>query len=137
MKVVQTLTGIELVKYGYVHVTGLPTNRGHDEDGESKNVIKSHPQSLGRYDHNNGVAVVNTMDGEVWIRFSSGNEEVLDNSEYANLLGQLCPNGNGAFVPCSNGEAIPSYMVLTRVANPYWTGYNNECQFTQVVVSRK
>lgn len=122
MRETKELTGLPLMRYGYVHVTGLPTHRGLEtEPGK----IEADSYRLGRHDYNNGVAVAVTMDGEVWIRHSSENRAT-NCEEFAQLLERLCPNGEGAFVPCSNGEAIPSYMVLMRVSDPYWIGYNGE-----------
>lgn len=122
----QELTGLPLMRYGFVHVTGLPTNRGPEPEKEHK--IQASNSNLGRYDYNNGVMVVNTVDGEAWIRHASDNKAT-DSQEFEDLLRKLCPNGKGAFVPCSNGEAIPSYMLLIRVSDPYWIGYEGEYRF--------
>ena len=72
--------------------------------------------------------VVITQDGEIWIRHHSNNKAI-ETSEFEILLSDLCPNGTGAFVPCSNGEGIPSYLILYRVSDPYWIGYNGEYRF--------
>lgn len=75
------------------------------------------------------MAVAVTLDGEVWIRHASENHAT-NCEEFAQLLERLCPNGEGAFVPCSNGEAVPSHMILTRISDPYWIGYEGEHRFT-------
>jgi len=125
MRMTQKLTGLELAKYGFVHVTGLPTHRGLEQE---KHRIEADDSRPGRHDFNNSVMVVNTLDGEVWIRHASDNK-VTDTAEFEDLLLKLCPNGAGAFVPCSNGEAVPSYMILIRVSDPYWIGYEGEYRF--------
>ena len=122
----QKLTGLALLRYGFVHVTGLPIRRG-SEDSE-RDRIEPSTADCGHYDHNNGMSVVITTDGEVYIRRSSGNK-VDSLQEYRDLVMTLCPKGLGAFVPCSNGDAIPSHMILARVSDPYWIGTNGEYQF--------
>ncbi len=125
MKVFQELTGLPLMRYGFVHVTGLPVNRGDNEESR----ITADPQQLGRYDYNNGVDVMVTLDGEVWIRHASDNKATRS-PEFGRLREKLCPKGKGVFVPCSNGEAVPSYMILSRVSDPYWIGYEGKYRFS-------
>ncbi len=112
MKTERTLTGGELARYGFVHVTGLPTRRGIEDE----QIIWARPDQYGRYEGNNGMEVAITVDGEVWLR-SVPNRKTEDPSVLETLK-KLCPNGTGAFVPCSNGEAIPSHMVLERISDP-------------------
>ncbi len=125
MKTAQQLTGIPLIRYGFVHVTGLPTNRGADT---CEDRIEADNFRHGRHDYNNGVMVVITHDGEVWIRHASDNRAT-ETAEFMALLDRLCPNGKGARVPCSNGESIPFHAVMTRISDPYWIGYEGECRF--------
>jgi hypothetical protein len=41
-------------------------------------------------------------------------------SDLGKLIHELCPKGQGAFVPCSNGEDIDITYVLWRLADPDW-----------------
>lgn len=90
---------------GFVRVDGLKT-QGH----LGGNVITVPAKWAGRYDSNNGVTVVYTVDAECWIRrgFFDG-------------VRKLAPNGAGAFVPCSNGEQIAFWDMMSRIANPDWS----------------
>ncbi len=109
-----------LHKYRFVHVTGLvewgPTNAEHTTIG-----YELPATYLGRWDNNGGVMVIYTMGGEVWLS-SSGPMSILDESynitEYHDLLEGLCPYGQGARAPCSNGEWIHSHDILRRLRNP-------------------
>ena len=78
--------------------------------GETKYVIQAERRWLGHSDYNNGVGVIVTHDGEVWIGTSM-----------MACGGVRCKYGprQGAFVPCSNGESIPMHLLMERVANPY------------------
>ena len=91
---------------GFMRVDGLLT-QGHN----GGRLIVPRPEWFGRYDSNNGVSVVWTTDGECWIRrgFVDG---VRDRD--------LCPNGHGANVPCSNGEQISFWDMMSRIADPDW-----------------
>lgn len=116
MKVQKQLTGLPLLRYGFVHVTNLPY-RDSSKDTEEK-FIRPRIGEAGRHDHNNGMEVAITLDGEVWLR------SYPQNWKYEGLeqvLAQLCPKTGDAFVPCSNGETIPSYYLFYRVADPYWS----------------
>lgn len=122
MKTQQTLTGLPLVKFGFIHVTGLIAKRGDEE-------MRIEPRSfteLGRFDGNNGMDQIITTDGEVWLRHVSRNFNIWLNPEFNLLVKQLCPRGRECFVHCSNGEGIPSYALFNRVADPYWTGVRGE-----------
>lgn len=117
MKIHQELTGLGLIKFGFIHVTGLEASRGKEEP------VKIEPQlgDRGKWDYNNGMMSIITMDGEVWLRHYS-NIQIDDNPEFQALRTKLCPRGKGAFVHCSNGEGIASYALFCRVSDPYWTG---------------
>lgn len=95
-------------EYGFVHVTGLKVS------GSTGYVVgeKLIPEHLGKYDYNNGVLVINTMGGEVWLRVNHG----VTNLRI--LTDKFCPRGAGAFVPCSNGEQISTRDILQRIADP-------------------
>lgn len=114
MKVQKQLTGLPLLAFGFVHVTNLPTCHDDKED-----VIRARTGENGRQDHNNGMDVAITLDGEVWLRAYPTYTRYAD---LETVLKELCPNKGDAFVPCSNGEAIPSYLVFKRVSDPYWDG---------------
>ena len=103
----RTARAEELRGWGFVHVTGLPT---WNLFGRPNYVIQAHQSELGCWSHNNGKVVVVTPDGEVWLGIWGG---------HSCPLSKFCPNGIGAFVPCSNGEQIPMLLLLTRVKDPY------------------
>ncbi len=90
---------------GFVRVDGLVKN-GHN-GGLRIAVMR---WWNGKYDSNNGVSVVYT-DDECWIRRGFV-DEIRDPD--------LCPNGHGAFVPCSNGEQISFWDMMSRIADPDW-----------------
>ena len=99
----------ELQSLGYVHVTGLRTVGDHQEPyiiGE-----KITENDFGKRGSNNGVFSLNTKGGEVWIRTGFVSIRV-------DKLNELAPNGEGAFVPCSNGERVAMSDLLKRIADP-------------------
>lgn len=87
---------------GFVHVTGLST---WSPMADRQYEIQADRRYFGHTDSNNGVTVVITDDGEVWI--ASGRA-------YDKGWGE-----RGTFVPCSNGEQLPMHDLLARVADPY------------------
>lgn len=95
-----------LKEYGFVHVTGLRVS------GNGGYIIgdRLKPEGFGKWDYNNGTYVIVTTGGEVWIG--------LYWDTLRDLTNELCPNGQGAFVPCSNGEQIAMKDMLQRIANP-------------------
>jgi len=97
-----------LQSLGFVRVDGLNAN-GQVTD---KYEIQADPERVGRWDYNNGTFVVVTTDGEVWIGRCPAST-----SDH-NRLTLSCPNGQGAFVPCSNGERIGMHDLLDRLADP-------------------
>jgi|GEM_PF-2380183 len=123
-----------LAKAGFVHVTGLPTVNvsrwatWHTQLGENAilrryhtvvpddppapegRIIQAHVSELGHSDYNNGKAAVVTTDGEVWLGTGGALE-----------LGLHRPyvTGSGAWVPCSNGEEVPTHFLLERARDPY------------------
>ncbi|MFH1364352.1 MAG: hypothetical protein ABIH52_01720 [Candidatus Aenigmatarchaeota archaeon] len=101
-----------LRRHGFVHVTGL---QAFDHGSENQYVIGENLQEkeLGRWDKNNGVVVLNTLGGEVWV------SRIIDRpfDELNEVFDRLAPNGKGAFVPLSNGEHLNQYDIFLRVAD--------------------
>ena len=89
---------------GFVHVTGLST---WSTSGSSYS-IQANRKDLGRWDYNNGKTAITTLDGEVWLAAGRIRPPC-----------DICPNGEGMFVPCSNGEQIGTHAVLRRVVDSY------------------
>ena len=96
---------------GLIHVTGLIAYRPCG-DGEGYE-IQARRGQLGKWGGNNGVVVLVTGDGEVWLASGSAFEKVRGKATIN------CPNGFGAYVPCSNGEVISMHDLMARVADPY------------------
>jgi len=96
----------ELQLLGYVHVTGLRTIGDKNKPyiiGEKLTV-----KNYGTRGNNNGVFSLITNGGEgtgfVGIR--------------TDKLNEFAPNGEGAYVPCSNGERVSMRDLLNRIADP-------------------
>lgn len=97
---------------GFVHVTGLryfaldPLDTDDHFIGE-----QLRPDELGRWDSNNGMTVLVTEGGEVWLKagFISASSQVIK---------ELAPKGCGAFVPLSNGEHVSQHDLLRRMHEP-------------------
>lgn len=111
-----------LQRAGFVHVTGLETSdsavgRGY-RIGESLRF-----DQVGHWDYNNGLTVVVTPGGELWLtsgQIGAGMYDLgLEETSEGRILRELCPNGRGAFVPCSNGEHVSMHDLLLRVRDPY------------------
>ncbi len=90
---------------GFVRVDGLVTT-GHN--GGDRITVNGNRN--GKYDSNSGMSVVYT-DDECWIR--RGFVDGVRDSD-------LCPNGHSAFVPCSNGEQVSFWDMMSRIADPDW-----------------
>ncbi|MDD3486954.1 MAG: hypothetical protein PHF35_01075 [Candidatus Moranbacteria bacterium] len=106
-----------LVAAGFLRVDGLKTDGGY--------IIEPRVSHLGRHDSNNGKTVIVTEGGEVWLAVYSSPTSLPDwerrgSSLRAELYRELCPEGTGANVPCSNGEELNFRDVLCRLANPDW-----------------
>ena len=97
-----------LRELGFVRVDGLMAH----SQVTGKYEITPETERVGRWDYNNGTFVVVTMDGEVWI-----GRRPVSASDYESLT-LSCPNGQGAFVPCSNGEKVGMHDLLDRLADP-------------------
>lgn len=106
----------KLRQLGFVRVDGL--NAYGNAVGEEGYVIKTTAGHEGRHDYNNGVIVLNAVGGEVWIGIQNADSN--RDGQILAILTVLCPNGRGAFVPCSNGEAVAMSHLLDRFADPDW-----------------
>lgn len=100
-----------LRRHGFIHVTGLEMV-GIDQ---RRSYIEPEAKHFGRWDHNNGRLVVYTIGGECWLRYGGKISDAVQE-----IVRDLCPNGEGAFVPCSNGEQLFSGEWLTRLADDKW-----------------
>ena len=113
---------------GFVHATGLSVSYGPSillspkEDGY---IIgeKLTIDQVGKWDYNNGITVIVTTGGEVWISATLPKSNLIARQE---ALNRLCPHGKGAFVPLSNGETISAHVILERVADPNHGLVSNE-----------
>jgi len=110
----------ELAKACFVHVTGLTARRvfGSGSPRNYEYIIGENlnPDHYGRYDYNNGMFVIVTTGGEIWLAaMTDKNEKTL-----FKIASKLCPEGKGAGVPCSNWEEIDTHAILSRVADPEW-----------------
>ena len=106
----------KLAATGFVRVDGLRMFReGFPEEGVKIELSLRH---LGHWEHNNGMTVIVSEAGEVWLAVGSATQERSKKMEQ--LVGELCPNGRGAFVPCSNGEELRPSDILERMADPDW-----------------
>ena len=102
----------ELHRLGFVHVTGLETsgiNSGY-VIGE-----KLKPSELRSWHSNNGITVINTHTGEVWITSATENR---DNMADIALFEKLKLEYKNVFVPCSNGEHLDIFEILSRLTDP-------------------
>lgn len=101
-----------LAKAGFVHVTGLHYYHPFIEDTENNFIGKNlRHNELGKWAYNNGLTVLVTTGGEVWLRAGT-----IDPGSQA--IAEFAPKGSGAFVPLSNGERISHYDLLFRMYNP-------------------
>jgi len=112
----------KLAALGFVRVDGLKTFRpGKVPRGREIVTIEPSPEYLGHWDRNNGLLVIHTTGGEVWLAINVsdpiGEERSIKTDQLRN---ELCPNGRGAFVPCSNGEQLSWRELLRRMSNPDW-----------------
>lgn len=101
-----------LTDAGFVHVTGLST---YTHAWKREYVIgeKLTTEDVGKWDSHNGMMVLITNGGEVWLRAAPNSEKI------RGVLKAFAPNGQGAFVPLSNGEVIEAHEILTRIVDPY------------------
>lgn len=108
---------------GFVRVDGLKTDHGYGGVGEGR-LINPEANALGRHDSNNGMSVIITEGGEIWLSVSNSASladwDRQGRNPRADLYRELCPRRTGAFVPCSNGEGLNWREILYRLANPDW-----------------
>lgn len=119
----QELVGLPLIRYGFVHVTGLIVSL----NSQDQKRIMAFSDEYGKWDRKDGMTTI-VVNGEVWLRREAG-IDIDHDPEFISLLGKLCPNGKGVFVHCSGGESISPYALLSRVSNPYWTGPKGEFSY--------
>jgi hypothetical protein len=101
----------QLLNAGFIHITGLEST---DALGGNPNTITAHESHLGKWNTNNGMFVIVTEDGQVWLANYHP-----DAARQDALARKLCPNGKGAYVPCSNQEIIHISALLRRISDPY------------------
>lgn len=98
---------------GYVHVTGLTATNSDRPIGHNLA-----PRDLGRHNSNNSTDVIITLGGEVWVASHTNDSLRKNGDKIRQVQAQLCPNGVGGWVPCSNGEQISHRDLLMRVSDP-------------------
>ncbi len=98
---------------GFIHVTGLIARTPNMDESY---VIGERltPTDHGRWDQNNSKIVLVTPGGEVWLTAASAE----DPAEVEACKKRFAPNGQGAFVPLSNGEQVEQFHLFCRVADP-------------------
>jgi len=108
----------ELRRLGFVHVSGLETTTMFGST-QKKETIEANQMNCGKWEVNHGMAVIVTVDGQVWC--AAIRRDTYQAVE--TLAKKLCPNGRGVFVPLSNGESVVhSSYLFTRFADPYEDG---------------
>lgn len=103
-----------LARLGYIHVTGLPVQRSNMTEyiGHSLN-----SGDLGRHGFKNGMSVIVTVGGEVWLASQPG-DWFRDNRDALDALHEeLCPRGGNAPLPCTNEEPVSLRDLLRRHAD--------------------
>lgn len=99
-----------LAQFGFVRVDGLCP---HSFIFGFKPPLCASPFLLGRYGQKGGKVVLITKDGEIWLSAAEGNK-VPDN-----FVRELCPNGEGAEVPClSYHNELRLMDILNRLVDP-------------------
>ena len=108
----------QLAALGFVRVDGLrAVVPWSPKEASKEDIITADARALGCYDGNNGRVVITTLGCEVWLASSPGGEFW---TKIKPIAAELCPNGQGAFVPCSNGEEICFEKIMARLSNPDW-----------------
>ena len=98
----------KLKNLGFFRADGLPTYK----DGAQKDIIRARSGDLGHWGHHKGKMVIVTICGEVWLA-----DYLLDDDTQV-LIGELANVGEGAFVPCTNGDHVLMSDMLRRMRNP-------------------
>ena len=109
-----------LKECGFIHVTGLRTSGRKLTFTQEEGYIigqKLKPEEYGRWNYNNGKAVIVTLGGEVWLGTGVALKRMKQTT--CPTLSQICPHGEGGFVPCSNGETISLADLLARLTDSY------------------
>ncbi|MFA6587550.1 MAG: hypothetical protein WCT08_00605 [Patescibacteria group bacterium] len=99
-----------LRRFGFVHVTGLEAYGNHAGEYIGERLTDA---KMGKWSTNNGIMVIITHGGEVWLGTTPSHLPV-----FIPILRALCPKGEGGFVPCSNGETLNTFLVLKRLSDP-------------------
>lgn len=104
------LTEVERMLVGarFVNITGLPFSNSFHPKDDGK-TIQANPHHYGRWGYNNGICVVVTENGRVWVRYTCKHER---------FLSKVAPRGRGASVPFSSGETINPMDLLQRITYP-------------------
>jgi hypothetical protein len=105
---------------GMIHVTGLPMKFGQDHALNGR-LISAHRRDWGKYGSNNGMLVAILETGEVFLSVFS--------NQIHSALTLICRKGTGTGVPCSNGEMIHGYHLLSRSVDPMWHGNGSSYEF--------
>lgn len=105
----------KLRQAGYVHVTGLTTHFF----GREKYIIgeKTKSDEFGKWDRYNEFEVLVTLGGEIWLGALVIDEDSMTGRRRKVLRRDLCPNGRGAFVPCTNGFQLYTLDLLQRMCD--------------------
>jgi hypothetical protein len=98
---------------GFVHITGLVHYSRNGMKQQYRVGENLQEDEKGIYHSNNGMMVVITTGGEVWLRSRQDKEPSKE------MLNRICPNQGSAYVFLSNADTIDVHDILDRVANPY------------------
>ncbi len=108
----------QLAALGFVRVDGLrAVEPWKAEEASEEDIVTANAKALGCYDGNNSRVVITTLGCEIWLAYHPGGEFW---AKIKSITAELCPNGQGAFVPCSNGEELSFDSVMARLSNPDW-----------------
>lgn len=111
------MQGIELQRFGFVHVTGLIALDVGSRGGEWE--VCATEEDRGRWNTNNNMIAAVTTEGEIWLAKAGQKVDLSTGSELARVLEGLCPHGQGGlYVPCSNGQTIDGLCLLGRMQDP-------------------
>src|SRR3989344_3284465 len=106
-----------LMAAGFVRVDGLIARYPF---GGEEYVIYGDSAQFGRWEQRGGFFSLITTHGAVWLRPVYWRGLKQEQETFAKIISDFAPNGQGAFVPCSNGEYIEPYYLLCRASNPWY-----------------